>query len=129
MPPSLLFQSTGAPVPLGSRIGGGGEGDVFSVRGRDLVVKVHRSPTRDLEEKLRAMLATPPKPAGVLPQGYVYAWPTDLVLRAGRTRKVVGFSMTKVPFRYTLAQVCRPSSRGPEVDERFLIRTGRNLSL
>src|SRR5579883_1470917 len=131
MPPrnSLLLESTSAPLTLGRKLGSGGEGDAFEVSGRDAVVKILRNPTPEFEEKVRAMLRSPPKPPGVLPLGYAYTWPTDLVVQAGRSRKVVGFSMMKAHYRYTLAQLARPQTRGPEVDRRFLLRAARNTAL
>jgi DNA-binding helix-hairpin-helix protein with protein kinase domain len=137
MPPrhSYLFESNSAPVPLGRRLGSGGEGDVFDVSGKDMVVKILRDPTSEFEEKVRAMVKAPPKPPGVLPLGFSYAWPTDLVTRggsAGRTgrgRRVVGFAMKRAHYRYTLAQLVRPKSRGPEVDRRFLLRVAKHAAL
>jgi DNA-binding helix-hairpin-helix protein with protein kinase domain len=80
VPSSLFLESTGAPLELGRKLGSGGEGDVYEIRRSGSVAKLLRNPTSAFEEKVRAMRLSPPKAGGVLPQGYAFAWPTDLIL-------------------------------------------------
>ncbi len=128
-PSNLFFNATGAPVELGRKLGSGGEGDVYEIRRSGSVAKLLRNPTTEFEEKVRAMRLSPPQTAGVLPQGYTFAWPTDLLVSGAPSRTVVGFSMPVAKYRYAFHQLYRPATRGPEVDERFLLRTAKNSAV
>src|SRR5262249_32615456 len=128
-PLNLFLEATRAPVTLGRKLGSGGEGVVHENGGTRSAVKLLHTPTGELEEKLRAMRLTPPKAPGVLPQGYAFSWPTDLVLSGTPAGPFVGFSMPLVSYRYALHQLYKHATRGPEVDERFLYRTAKNMAV
>ena len=57
-----LFDASGRPVPLGHKLGSGGEGDVYEVTaiGPDLAAKIYHKPLKpDKQEKLRSMVQEP----------------------------------------------------------------------
>ena len=91
MTPPPVIDAGGRPLPLGARIGGGGEGDVYALPGDAQVVKLyHTPPGAEAVAKLTAMAGL-----GTAPLLKVAAWPTGLV-RDARTRQVAGFAMPRV---------------------------------
>jgi DNA-binding helix-hairpin-helix protein with protein kinase domain len=127
-PSKLFLEATGAPLKLGRKLGSGGEGEVYEHLATGSAVKLLKNPTPELEEKLRAMRRTPPKAPGVLPQGFAFSWPRDLVVGRNPSGPFIGFTMPAVSYRYALHQLYKPGTRGPEVDERFLLRATKNMA-
>jgi DNA-binding helix-hairpin-helix protein with protein kinase domain len=117
--------SAGLELKLDNRIGGGGEGNVFAIRGRQKdVAKVYiQAMTNDRERKLRAMVSVA-SPA----LADVTAWPTDLVM-AGR--KVVGFVMPRAESAEESHVLYGPKSRRqrfPAAGFDFLVGTSINIA-
>jgi len=82
--------SSNSSIALGAELGRGAEGNVFEVSGRaGVVAKIYKAVfrTAEQEEKLRAMLAAPPKDgtrAFSTPHTSI-AWPTDILFVARLT--------------------------------------------
>jgi DNA-binding helix-hairpin-helix protein with protein kinase domain len=117
--------STGQEIKLGDRLGGGGEGNVFAVRGRPKdVAKIYiQAMTHERESKLRAMVSVA-SPALV----DVTAWPTELVM-AGR--KVVGFVMPRADNAEESHVLYGPKSRRqkyPTAGFDFLVGASINVA-
>jgi len=126
-PPPSLIDAAGRPLRVGTRLGGGGEGDVYALPDHPAaVVKVYRQPPSPLAvEKLTAMaaLATP----RLLK---VAAWPTGLVSDA-RTRRVAGFVMPRVPDSHLIQSLYNPAQRlrsFPRAGWSFQVRSALNLA-
>lgn len=119
-----LWTRSGAPVVLAERIGGGGEGAVYAVRGRgDVVAKLYASPTQERRRKLEAMVAQRP-PA----LAEITAWPSDLVLSGGG---IVGFLMPRAVQAEEAHVLYGPKSRKqrfPDADYQFLVHAAMNLA-
>ncbi len=139
----LFTTGSGAPVLVGSRLAGGGQGEVFSVPypqehvfKRYFPRELERDPT--LERRLRAMVAN--KPRGWQERGghITMAWPSDLVLESG---SFAGFLMPVVNMADTVGihRITNPSDRlrrdlaspAPWTRSftwRYLVRAGANLA-
>jgi DNA-binding helix-hairpin-helix protein with protein kinase domain len=123
-----LFEASGRPIPLGHKLGSGGEGDVYEVPAisHDLVAKIYHEPLKqDKQEKLRAMV-----------QGCddylktIAAWPTT-TLHLGRNGPVRGFLMPKVIGYEPIHKLYSPAHRKqlfPKADWAFLVNTARNVA-
>src|SRR5689334_5734140 len=124
MTPSL-FDQEGRPIRLSARIGKGGEGEVYSVEGADLVVKFYT--IRDLrtrELKVRQMLAND------LASKYpLVAFPRSMVF--DRSQRFAGFTMSKVSAHKPLHELYSPGARKsnfPHANYRFLVLTAANIA-
>jgi hypothetical protein len=135
---SYVFESSGLPLVLGARIGGGGAGDVYHIQGQaTLCVKIYNSAATAAaaEPKVRAMLANPPDNVSALTRaGTVVVqmtWPQEAVLQNGR---FVGFVMPLIDKSrswptFELAQpVFRAKNNLPE-HLRFRLLVALNLAL
>lgn len=123
-----LFDAFGRPVPLGPKLGSGGEGEVYEVPAisHDLVAKIYHEPLKyDKQEKLRAMV-----------QGCddslkkIAAWPTT-TLHLGRNGPVRGFVMPKVVDYKPIHKLYSPAHRKqlfPKADWAFLVNAARNVA-
>jgi len=123
-----LFDASGRPVPLGHKLGSGGEGDVYEVTaiGPDLAAKIYHEPLKpNKQEKLRSMV-----------QGCddslkkIAAWPTA-TLHHGRNGPVRGFLMPKVVGYEDIHKLDGPAHRKqlfPKADWAFLVNTARNVA-
>jgi len=122
-----LRDGRGAPIDLGSEFGGGGEGVVHAIVGRDdSVAKVYRAPlTDDRVRKLNRMVAgANPKILGIA------AWPIDLLFDPN-SGDPVGFLMRRVVGFQEIHQLYSPVQRKrlfPNADWRHLIRAARNCA-
>src|SRR4051812_42783721 len=104
MTPSL-FDEAGRQIQLSTKVGKGGEGEVYLVKGSDLVVKFYT--IRDLhgrELKVRQMLSN--NLAGKYP---LIAFPRSVVL--DRSRRFAGFTMTNVSAHKPLHELYSPGAR------------------
>jgi DNA-binding helix-hairpin-helix protein with protein kinase domain len=88
---NVTLKSTKRLFPLGNRIGGGAEGDVYLTPYPSRLVKIWRKPTTPVIDKLEAMVATPITTA----TGIQIAWPSDLVLDV-QTQQCVGYMMPRI---------------------------------
>lgn len=122
----LVFRlAGGGSITLDQRLGGGGEGTVFSVAGRpDVVAKIYNAPmTTERRAKIEAMLAT--APASILP---ATAWPSELIVNG---REAVGFLMPRVANAseaHVLYGLKSRRQKFPGASFRFLIHVATNLA-
>jgi DNA-binding helix-hairpin-helix protein with protein kinase domain len=122
---SRLRTTSGAPVALADRLGGGGEGAVYAVRGRpDAVAKIYKAAlTQERGQKLEAMIGAS-APALLR----ITAWPTDLVLAGG---SVVGFLMPRAVQAEEAHVLYGPKSRKqkfPDAGYKFLVHAAMNVA-
>ena len=123
-----LFDASGRLVPLGHKLGSGGEGDVYEVPAisLDLVAKIYHEPLKhDKQEKLRAMVQ-----GGDDYLKTIAAWPTA-TLHLGRNGPVRGFLMPKVIGYEPIHKLYSPAHRKqlfPKADWAFLVNAARNVA-
>lgn len=106
-------------------IAGGGEARIWSVQGNhNLVAKIYHTPSRHREEKLKAMIATPP----TQPKTHTaIAWPLDLLYSG---KQFVGFLMPKIYGNEPLYYFYNPKKRNqiiPGFNWKYLHRTAFNF--
>ncbi|MEY2472465.1 MAG: hypothetical protein QOK28_1794 [Actinomycetota bacterium] len=113
---------------LGSKLGAGGEADVYELRGEPkLAVKLYRAPRAARAAKLRLMIEHPPPAAS----GARLAWPRELVVDSDGA--VRGFVMDRFDpkcFR-PIHQLYNPKTRrqvAPGFNTRYLMHTAGNLA-
>jgi DNA-binding helix-hairpin-helix protein with protein kinase domain len=112
-------------IELHEKVGEGGEGAVYSIKGdRSLVAKIYSNSIAPLQvEKLRAMVAARSERLAQLS-----AWPSDLIVDGGR---VTGFVMPRVFDHREIHELYGPSSRMlrfPGAGYSFLLRAASNLA-
>lgn len=127
----LLTQSDkGLSVDPTRPLGRGGEACVYAVSA-ELVAKVYHQPTTEHEQKLKAMIKTPPQDPMAQHQRRSIAWPVDLLYTKSVSRRFVGFLMPRVdraqPIVYFFSPLLR-QQHYPTFDWRCLHRTARNLA-
>jgi len=86
-------------IVLGSKIGSGGEGTVYSVDNDNaLCIKIYHEQKRTpaLEQKLKAMIEAPPKDPTQSAGHYSICWPTHLVYEDEACTKFLGFAMPMI---------------------------------
>jgi DNA-binding helix-hairpin-helix protein with protein kinase domain len=113
-------------MPLGRRIGRGGEGEVFLAASEaGLAVKLYTvSDKASRERKILAMIR-----AGLAKKSPLTAFPISLVRQ--RNGEFLGFTMRLVPEHMPLHDLYSPGSRKhkfPQADFRFLVRTATNIA-
>ena len=123
----LFHTSHAEQIRLGQRIGGGGEGEVYDVAGRDdLVAKIyHEPPQPEKAEKLTVLARL-----GSERLFRLSAWPVD-VLRERPDGPVVGFSMKKIGDAEEVHTLHSPKSRllkFPDASWAFLIHVATNIA-
>lgn len=104
--------SRGATVQTGSRLGGGGEAEVFAIQGRsDLVAKIYHKPTSEHDQKLGLMIASPPVDPchGMRPPHISIAWPRERLYHTGGD--FAGYIMPAVKGAVLLLQAFNPAER------------------
>ena len=112
LPPNTYLGMSGKQYQLSSKLGSGGEGDIYSVSGdSSKVAKLYHADrvSRELEEKLRYMVNKPPR-TEVLSQ---VAWPMD-VLYDG-SNKFIGFVMPKLTIDADLGEIYAYPPKGAAV--------------
>ena len=131
----------GTPYSLGQRLGGGGEGEVFSINGKsNLVAKLYfenkkfvptannPNPRQLLREKIETMLD---QPVNAYIQGVLsIAWPQDSLY--DQNGKFVGFTMPRVDSKHHIFTACRERERVvlyPKYTWKTAIVIAFNLSL
>lgn len=113
-------------VVLGTELAKGGEGAIYTVVSDNSLVakKYHDSklkPGHELEAKLQAMLANPPKDQAII-------WPVDLLYDG---RKFVGYLMPRLQQTIDLFELYNPQQRQakyPGTDWKYLHTVARNLA-
>lgn len=116
---------SGESLRLGSEIGRGGEGTVYSVQGApSLVAKIYARPVEPQHvDKLSCLIALSTERLRSL-----CAWPIDTITDSGR---VVGFLMGRVEGHRDIHTLYGPRSRVhafPHADYRFLVHAAANLA-
>lgn len=124
--PTDILNEAGQSLTLGSRLGGGGEGDVWDIPAKpELVAKIyHGALTADRAAKIQAMSAF--RTEALL---RLTAWPAGLLRH--RTRGPIGLLMPKVSGRKDIHHLYSPKSRRADfqtADWRFLVRTAANAA-
>jgi hypothetical protein len=124
--------SSGKSVTLEKRLGGGGEGEVWTIQGSLEVAKIYlpQAVKPKQEYKLKAMVADPPVDEMRVKCGHVsIAWPSELLYQGSR---FAGFIMPMVEQSPTIFSVYNPQLRRqkhPGFDWHYLYRTALNLSI
>ena len=123
------LNTTGERISLGPEVGRGGEANVYAITQRpDQLAKVHKRPHCDLEDKLVAMIDSPP-PCLSLGGGYAeLIWPLDIVRDADRGNACVGYTMRYVRNRLPLAVMANPATCPPQIDFSCRLRMAANLA-
>lgn len=126
----MLHDAQGLPVRLGSRLGGGGEGDVFDVPGTDLVAKIFHPPDRTAERliKLRVMIAAAPEDPTLSIGHRTLCWPTGLLHKAGYG--FTGFLMPRLDIAASppLNRFLFPQFYAPGLNWRHQLEIAANLA-
>ena len=117
-------------VRLDRRIGGGGEAEVYQLRGQSKVLaKVYRAtPSADYRTKLEWMMQHPPTLSRQT-QHVAIAWPTGLLFDP--TMTLVGFLMPRVDVGFPLITAFNPRRRAkalPRFDRRLAFQAAHNLA-
>ncbi len=113
-------------LPLGKRIGKGGEGEVFIAMAESgLAVKLYTVQDKaSREKKIVAMIR-----AGLARKSPLTAFPIAIVRK--KNGDFVGFTMRLVPDHKPLHELYAPGSRKqkfPQADFRFLVRAAANIA-
>lgn len=123
----LFHTSHAGQIRLGQRIGGGGEGEIYDVAGRDdLVAKIYHEPPQPEKAEKLIVLAR----LGSERLFRLSAWPVD-VLRERPDGQVVGFSMKKIGGAEEVHTLHSPKSRllkFPDASWAFLIHVAANIA-
>ena len=121
-----IFSSDGSRLKLGTRIGRGGEGEIYAIDGTtDRAAKFYTVKDKaGREAKVRKMISN-----GFSNKSQLIAFPiTSLFDGAGR---FVGFTMQRVNGHKPLHELYSPGARKaefPKADYRFLVRTAANIA-
>jgi serine/threonine protein kinase len=128
----LRLQHDGRTFDLNGlkQLGSGGEAIVYSLNGTPWAAKVYSKLVSGRDEKLRVMLANPPKdPTSA--QGHVsIAWPQDLVI--DQQGRIVGYVMPQVEQMRRMFDFYNPGTRRkkcPLFTYKYLVATALNLAI
>ncbi len=129
--PPVYLTSSKASVSLDARLGGGGEGEVWSVKERLDVAKLYHAANLnpDLERKILAMIENPPVDKMRVKGHISIAWPTDALYKQG---KFAGFMMPRIensPTIFTMYNPPRRQKECPGFSWEYLMRTALNLAI
>lgn len=131
----LKRHSNGQLITLGTDLGGGGEGRIYTVlQDSSLVAKIYHANkliTETQESKLAAMLANPPDDPMASKGHTSIAWPVDLLWTVGEKQQIVGFLMLLVKEINPIINYYNPKERRhqcPLFSYLYLHRTARNLA-
>jgi DNA-binding helix-hairpin-helix protein with protein kinase domain len=121
-----VFGEDGNRVKLGTRIGGGGEGEVYTIEGSpDRAVKIYTiAEKRNREAKVRKMIADQ-----LHQRSKLIAFPIGLL--HDTSGRFAGFTMEKVSGHKALHDLYAPGARKaefPSADYRFLVRAATNIA-
>lgn len=121
-----LYTSKGSEISLGTKLGTGGEGAVFEVKGSPLVAKLyHEQPDPKKQAKLAYMAQS--VDAELLKYA---AWPQE-TLHPRKGGPVVGFLMGRVTGKQPIHEIYSPAHRRqekPHVAWDFLLFVARNTA-
>ncbi|MEQ1637386.1 MAG: hypothetical protein ABL903_11895 [Methylococcales bacterium] len=123
-----LFKESGQRIPLGQKLGSGGEGEVFEVPvlGHEFAAKIYHKPLPpEKQAKLKAMVQGCDERLGK-----ISAWPLA-TLHQNANGSIRGFIMHKVVGYKPIHELYGPAHRKqffPHADWAFLINTARNVA-
>ncbi len=117
-------------VRLDRRVGGGGEADVYQLKGHSSVLaKVYRTTSpSEYRAKLEWMIQHPPKPAHRT-EDVTVAWPTEVVF--DQSMQLAGFLMPRVQDGFPLITAFNPRRRQqalPKFDRRLALQAAHNVA-
>jgi hypothetical protein len=125
--------ASGRRITAGSRIGGGGEAEIFAVReDARLALKRYTKPTRERHDKVTVMAGSPPAASSNGSRRHVQiAWPVDVVFSDAGAFE--GFVMPRIDSAAAIQVMAlyNPQSRhqhAPAFTWRYLLRTAINVA-
>ena len=114
----------------GDPINSGGEGKIYKTTQSGFVAKVYdKPPTSEQINKLKKMIANPPKSPPTHGNHVAIAWPTSLIF--DNSNKCIGFLMPQIGRNVQLIEVYNPKRRKqvlPKFDWLFLHTTALNFT-
>ncbi|WP_455138581.1 hypothetical protein [Thermophilibacter sp.] len=113
----IVYDQNGTRIELQNRLGGGGEGSVYSIAGHPrFVAKIYTSDAEAHREKIEAMVGIA---AGGALMPEAVAWPVAALYSDAARRSFVGFGMRLVKSRYLLEELHEyPAPSGMRVTMR-----------
>jgi len=123
-----LFNESGQRIPLGQKLGSGGEGEVYEIPavGNDFAAKIYHKPLPpEKQAKLRAMIQR-----GDDGLRKIAAWPLA-TLHQSANGPIHGFIMPKVVGYKPIHELYGPTHRKqffPHADWAFLVNAARNVA-
>jgi len=125
----LTCVSTGQSISLDEKIASSGEGEVWRTNQDGSLAKIYHSPTPERVEKLKVMVAQPPKEPNSQLNHISFAWPKSLL--KNHCGNCVGFLMPaiigSVDFLHVYNFALR-KKKGLEVNWYFLHATALNVA-
>jgi len=125
----LTCISTGTPISLTKQIASSGEGAVWQTNYNGYLAKIYHSIEYERVEKLKVMVAHPPKDPNAHLNHISFAWPQELL--QDRNSVIVGFLMSAIAGAKELLDVYSSKRRKQlnlEVDWKFLHITALNIA-
>jgi DNA-binding helix-hairpin-helix protein with protein kinase domain len=121
-----FYEADGRAIRLGSRIGGGGEGDVYAIDGsNDRAIKYYTdNKAHEREGKVRRMVSD-----GLSGKFPLVAFPISIVF--DRARRFAGFVMARITGHQPLFELYAPGARKaafPQANYRFLVICAGNIA-
>jgi DNA-binding helix-hairpin-helix protein with protein kinase domain len=121
-----FYQADGSAIRLGSRIGGGGEGDVYAIDGsNDRAIKYYTDKkAHEREGKVRRMVSE-----GLSGKFPLVAFPISMAF--DRAKRFAGFVMARVTGHQPLFELYAPGARKaafPQANYRFLVICAGNIA-
>lgn len=127
-----FFLEAGKSVPLGPKLGGGGEAEVFAVANdSSLVAKLYHAGSSDRIAKLRVMVGNPPEDPAIA-QGHIsICWPMRLLF--DHLGSPVGFLMRRIDYATSipLFKIYNPLDRRRSAvgfTWRYLVQAAANIA-
>lgn len=122
----IIFGPDGKQLKVGTRIGKGGEGEIYAIEGAsDRAIKFYTVADKTLREaKVKKMISD-----ALAEKCKLIAFPITLL--RDRSGHFVGFTMSKVNGSKALHELYSPGARKaafPRADYRFLARTATNIT-
>jgi hypothetical protein len=127
-----LTDRNGNSVALGSRLGAGGEAEIFNTTGpSDLVAKIYHQTSAERVAKLQVMISAPPADPTVVQGHRSICWPTSLLF--DHQRIAIGFLMPRVNSAGNLPifKLYNPQDRqdvAPGFTWQYLMRAAVNVA-
>ena len=106
-----VYTSNRKRLILGKKIGEGGEGEVYKIKGwKWEIAKIYRKPSKEHEQKVEIMIQAPPEEPLFDKIGHrIFAWPTELL--RNRDGEFVGYIMPYIRDSVSLFRILHPEER------------------